>query len=62
MRGPFPDQVTVKRSEMLAEEKQKRFLRESEEPGGESILETAVVVILGLLVFGFVIFVLKNYL
>ncbi len=62
MRGPFPDQITVKRSEMLAEEKQSRFLHEGEELRQYSTLETVVIVILGLLVLGFVIFTLRNYL
>ncbi|AJC72020.1 MAG: hypothetical protein J7K48_02640 [Thermococcus sp.] len=61
MRGPFPDQITVKRSDMLASEKNERYIRESREVRQYSTLETAIVVILGLLVLGFVVYALMHY-
>ena len=61
MRGPIPDQITVKRSDMLASEKNERYIRESREVGQYSTLETVVVGILGLLTLGFVAYVLMHY-
>ncbi|MCD6373124.1 MAG: hypothetical protein J7L37_06230 [Thermococcus sp.] len=61
MRGPIPDQITVKRSEMLASEKNERYIRESREVKQYSTLETVIVVILGLIALGFVVYVLMHY-
>ncbi|WP_054841046.1 hypothetical protein [Thermococcus peptonophilus] len=60
----MPDQITVKRSEMLAKEKNERYQREAGgEVGGDySKLETAIALLLGIIVIGFVIFVLSHYL
>ncbi|AEK71986.1 hypothetical protein GQS_00415 [Thermococcus sp. 4557] len=62
MHGPFPDQVTIKRSDPLARERTERFRRERGEPREYSGIETAVVIILAVLALGFVAFILKNYL
>ncbi|QDA31705.1 hypothetical protein FH039_08980 [Thermococcus indicus] len=62
MRGPFPDQVTLKRSDALAREREERFLHESKELRKYSTLETVIVIILGILALGFAVFILKNYL
>jgi len=61
VRGPIPDQITVKRSEMLASEKNERYIREREEVKQYSTLETVIVVILGLIALGFVVYVLMHY-
>ncbi|AIU70583.1 hypothetical protein TEU_09700 [Thermococcus eurythermalis] len=61
MRGPIPDQITVKRSEMLASEKNERYIRESREVKQYSTLETVIVAILGLIALGFVVYVLMHY-
>ncbi|AMQ17915.1 hypothetical protein [Thermococcus peptonophilus] len=58
----MPDQITVKRSEMLAKEKNERYQREAGEVGDYSKLETAIALLLGIIVIGFVIFVLSHYL
>ncbi|WP_148881986.1 hypothetical protein [Thermococcus aciditolerans] len=62
MRGPFPDQVTIKRSDPLARERTERFQRESGELREYSTLETVIVIILGILALGFAVFILRNYL
>ncbi|ASA77720.1 hypothetical protein [Thermococcus sp. 5-4] len=62
MRGPFPDQVTIKRSDPLARERTERFQRERGELRKYSAIETAVVIILAVLALGFAVFILKNYL
>ncbi|MCD6371970.1 MAG: hypothetical protein J7L37_00205 [Thermococcus sp.] len=62
MRGPLPDQVTIKRSDPLARERTERFQRERGELREYSAMETAVVMILTVLALGFVSFTLKNYL
>ncbi|WP_461865178.1 hypothetical protein [Thermococcus sp.] len=62
MRGPFPDQVTIKRSDRLARERTERFQRERGKLREYSAIETAVVIILAVLALGFVAFILKNYL
>lgn len=62
MPGPFPDQITVKRSEMLAKEKTERYQREAGEVREYSKLETAVALLLGIIAVGFVVFVLSHYL
>ncbi|WP_245608266.1 hypothetical protein [Thermococcus guaymasensis] len=46
---------------MLASEKNERYIRESREVRQYSTLETAIVVILGLLVLGFVVYALMHY-
>ncbi|HHI01431.1 MAG: hypothetical protein J7J97_00920 [Thermococcus sp.] len=61
MRGPFPDQKTIKDSEMMSKAKQKEFLSQSREVREYSKLESAIVILLGLIVVGFVLFVLSNY-
>ncbi|KUK17019.1 MAG: Uncharacterized protein XD54_1696 [Thermococcus sibiricus] len=61
MRGSFPDQKTIKDSEIMSKVKQKEFLSQSKEVREYSKLESAIVIILGLIVIGFVLFVLNNY-
>ena len=61
MRGPFPDQKTIKDSEIMSKVKQKEFLSQGREVREYSKLETAIVILLGLIVIGFVLFVLSNY-
>ncbi|WP_293253097.1 hypothetical protein [Palaeococcus sp. (in: euryarchaeotes)] len=61
MRGPLPDQKTIENSERIAKTKQKVFLHESRELRDYSKLETAIVIIFGLIAIGFVLFVLSNY-
>ncbi|MDI3475113.1 MAG: hypothetical protein PWQ79_1894 [Thermococcaceae archaeon] len=58
----MPDQITVKRSEMLAKEKTERYRREAGEVRDYSKLETAVALLLGIIAVGFVVFVLSHYL
>ncbi|ASJ07361.1 hypothetical protein [Thermococcus pacificus] len=62
VRGVIPDQTTIKRSEMLAKEKTERYKHEAREVNDYSKLETAIVLVLGIIVIGFVIFVLSHYL
>ncbi|EHR77729.1 hypothetical protein OCC_02647 [Thermococcus litoralis DSM 5473] len=62
VRGMIPDQTTIKRSEMLAKEKTERYQREAREVKDYSKLETAIVLLLGIIAIGFVIFVLSHYL
>ncbi|KUH34764.1 hypothetical protein APY94_00885 [Thermococcus celericrescens] len=62
MRGPFPDQVTIKRSNPLARERTERFQRERGALREYSTLETVIVIILGILTLGFAVFILRNYL
>jgi len=61
MRGPFPDQKTIKDSEVMSKVKQKEFFSQSKEVREYSKLESAIVILLGLIVVGFVLFVLSNY-
>ena len=61
MRGPFPDQKTIKDSETMAKVKQKEFLSQRGEIREYSKLETAIAIVLGLIVVSFVVFVLSNY-
>ncbi|WP_048148004.1 hypothetical protein [Palaeococcus ferrophilus] len=58
----MPDQITVKRSGMLAKEKTERYKREAGEVRDYSRLETVIVLLLGIIAIGFVIFVLSHYL
>ena len=61
MRGPFPDQKTIKDSETMAKVKQKEFLSQRKEARDYSKLEAAIAIALGAIVIGFVLFVLGNY-
>ncbi|NJE07424.1 hypothetical protein E3E31_02550 [Thermococcus sp. M39] len=56
------DQKTIRDSSRIAKVKQKEFLEQSKELKDFSKLETVIVLILGAIAMGFVIFVLKNYL
>jgi hypothetical protein len=58
----MPDQITIKRSEMLAKEKNERYQREAGEVGEYSRFETSIALLLGIIAIGFVIFVLSHYL
>ncbi|MCO6041395.1 hypothetical protein [Thermococcus alcaliphilus] len=58
----MPDQITVKRSGMLAKEKTERYQGEAGEVRDYSKLETVIALLLGIIAIGFVIFVLSHYL
>ncbi|WP_297508093.1 hypothetical protein [Thermococcus sp.] len=62
VRAIIPDQKTIRDSERRARVKTKEFLREKGEAREYSVLETIIGLILILIVIGFVLFVLRNYL
>ena len=57
----IPDQVTIKRSEMLAKEKTEGYQREAGEVRAYSRLETAIALLLGIIAVVFVVLVLSHY-
>jgi len=57
----IPDQVTIKRSEMLAKEKTEEYQREAGEVRAYSRLETAIALLLGIIAVVFVVLVLSHY-
>ncbi|WP_157727131.1 hypothetical protein [Thermococcus siculi] len=61
MRGPFPDQVTMKRAGQIAQSKHAEFSREAEEPREYSKLETLLVAVLAAAGIGFVAYELSSY-
>ena len=62
MVGIIPDQKTVLDSERRARIKQDEFLRERRQPRKYSTVETVIIILLGIVAVGFVLFVLSNYL
>ena len=60
--GIIPDQKTVLDSERRARIKQDEFLRERRQARKYSTVETVIVIVLGIVVVGLVLFVLSNYL
>lgn len=61
VRTIIPDQKTVLDSEKKARAKNEEFLGERSELREYSTLETVVIIVLGLVALGFVVFVLRNY-
>ena len=61
MRGPFPDQITMKRAGQIAPVKNAEFSREAKETVKYSKLETLLVVALATAGIGFAGYTLLHY-